>query len=58
MVAGAYKVIHTIILKTKTFISLLNLFFKRLVLLNKKRIKNIDGIKIIKNIYEAIAKRL
>jgi len=46
------------ILKTKTFIFLLNLFFKRLALFNKKRTKNIDGIKTIKNIYEAIAKRL
>jgi len=49
---------YTIILKTKTFIPLLNLFLKRLTLFNKKRIKNIDGIKTIKNTYEAIAKKL
>jgi len=34
------------------------LFSKRLTLFNKKRTKNIDEIKTIKNICEAIAKRL
>jgi len=58
VIAKAYKAIYTIILKTKTFILLLNLFFKRLALFNKKRIKNIDGVKTIKNIYEAITKKL
>jgi len=58
VVAGVYKTIHTIVLKAKTFIFLLNLFFKRLTLLNKKRTKNIDEIKTIKNICEAITKRL
>jgi len=46
------------VLKAKTFIFLLNLFFKRLTLFIKKRIKNIDEIKTIKNIYEIIAKKL
>jgi len=32
--------------------------FKRLTLFNKKRIKNIDKIKTIKNTCEAIAKKL
>jgi len=58
MVAGIYKATHTIILKAKTFIPLLDLFFKRLVLFNKKRTKNTDGIKTIKNACEAIAKKL
>jgi len=58
VIAGAYKTTHIIILKAKTFISLLNLFLKRLALFNKKRTKNIDEIKTIKDIYEIIAKRL
>jgi len=58
MVAGAYKTIYIIILKAKTFIFLLNLFFKRLALFNKKQIKNIDKIKTIKNACEAITKKL
>jgi len=58
VVVGVYKTIYIIILKAKTFIFLLNLFFKRLILFNKKRTKNIDEIKIIKNVYEAIARRL
>jgi len=58
VIARIYKAIYTIILKAKTFIFLLNLFFKRLILFNKKRIKNIDGIKIIKNTCKAIAKKL
>jgi len=45
-------------LKTKIFIHLLNLFFKRLILFNKKRIKNIDEIKTIKNACEAITRKL
>jgi len=40
------------------FIFLLNLFLKRLILLNKKRTKNIDEIKTIKNTCEAITKKL
>jgi len=58
VVAGAYKATYTITLKAETFIFLLNLFFKRLALLNKKRTKNTDEIKTIKNAYEAITKRL
>jgi len=46
------------ILKAKTFIPLLNLFFKRLILFNKKRTKNIDEIKIIKDACETITKKL
>jgi len=34
------------------------LFFKRLALFNKKRTKNTDGVKTIKNACEAITKRL
>jgi len=58
MVTGAYKTIYIIILKTKTFIPLLNLFFKRLILFNKKRTKNTDEIKIIKNTCKTITKKL
>jgi len=58
VVTGVYKTTYIIILKAKTFIFLLNLFFKRLALLNKKRIKNTDEIKTIKNACEAITKRL
>jgi len=58
VVVGVYKTIHTMILKTKTFIFLLNLFFKRLALFNKKRTKNTDKIKTIKNACETIAKKL
>jgi len=58
MIIRTYKAIYIIILKAKTFIFLLNLFFKRLALFNKKRIKNIDEIKTIKNVCEAIAKKL
>jgi len=58
MVAGTYKAIYIMALEAKTFISLLNLFFKRLALLNRRRTKNTDGIKTIKNICEAIARRL
>jgi len=58
VIAKTYKTIYIIILKAKTFIFLLNLFFKRLSLFNKKRIKNTDEIKTIKNICETIAKKL
>jgi len=58
MVIRTYKAIYIIILKTKIFVFLLNLFFKCLVLFNKKRIKNTDGVKTIKNACETIAKKL
>jgi len=58
VVVKIYKIIYIIALKAKTFIFLLNLFFKRLALLNKKRIKNIDKIKTIKDACEAITKKL
>jgi len=58
MITGIYKAIHIIALKTKTFILLLNLFLKRLILFNKKRIKNINKTKTIKNTCETIAKKL
>jgi len=58
VVVKAYKAIYIIALKIKTFILLLNLFFKRLLLFNKKRTENTDEIKTIKNIYEAIIKKL
>jgi len=58
VIVGVYKIIYIIALKAKTFIFLLNLFFKRLALFNKKRTKNIDEIKTIKNTYETIAKKL
>jgi len=58
VVVGAYKTTYIIILKAKTFIPLLNLFFKRLILLNKKRTKNTDEIKTIKNTCETIAMKL
>jgi len=58
VVIRAYKTIYIITLKAKTFILLLNLFSKRLALFNKKRIKNIDKIKRIKNVCETITKKL
>jgi len=48
VVIRVYKAIYIIALKAKTLIFLLNLFFKRLILFNKKQIKNINGIKTIK----------
>jgi len=58
VVTGAYKTTYTITLEAKTFISLLNLFFKRLTLFNKKRTKNTNEIKTIKNAYKTISKKL
>jgi len=58
VVAGTYKATHTITLKAETFISPLNLFLKRLILLNKRRTKNTDELKTIKDACEAILRRL
>ena len=45
-------------LKAETFIPPPNLHLKRLALLNKRRIRNTEGERTIKNAYSAIARRL
>jgi len=58
VVAGAYKATHTMALEAETFIPPPDLFLKRLALLNRRRTKNTDGVKTIKDACEAISRRL